>query len=469
MDRSKKRIAIIGSGITGLATAYRLKQIIDKEQLSIELMVLEATPRSGGSVFSMKMGEYYVDLGAESIDNRVGGGIAKAFIEEIGLAEKIEYSQNGKPDIFAFNKLYTLEYPTYKGIPAKRSDIWKNDILSFRGKLNYLRNSKSTSKTSKENMRIIDYLNRRVGKELAEYVGEPFFSKIYSSDVDKLGIQAANDPIVELEQKHGQLTEAIQDHPEWLDGSGNYMTFKNGLETLTNSLAEKLKDSIQYSKKVTEIKKSIEGTYIVDINKKEQVRVGAVIVATDAKAYADLFAESDFTEYFRSINRGSIGYILLGFPKGSVKKEPNGFGILSPRRNDSYISSVIWLNKKWDYLKDVSDELIGVHFGQGNEDIVMSLSNKQIEEAVLRDLGKMLGIKDEPLYKVIKRWPSAIPQFSAKHKENRENMFTFLSNDYPGVYLAGNGIDGFGIPSCIKQAEAVSQLALDHIKKQNSI
>lgn len=469
MDRAKKRIAVIGSGITGLTTAYRLKQLIDDENLPFELLVLEGSVRSGGSISSLKMGNHYIDVGAESIDNRIEGGTAREFIDELGLTDELEYSQNGKPDIFAFNKLYSLEFPTYKGIPVKKSDIWKYDILSFPGKLTYLRNARFSPDFSDEDVKIIDYFKKYMGKELTEYVAEPFFSKIYSSDVDKLGIRAVNDPIFDLGKKNEDLSKALKKNTEWLDGSGNYMTFKNGLETLTNTLTEKLKEHIQYSKKVTEIKKSIEGTYILDINQKEQVRVGSVVVATDVRAYNALFTDSDVTNYFREIEKGSIGYVLLGFSKGAVKKEPKGYGIISPRRNDSYISSINWLNKKWDYLKEIPDELISVYFGQGNEDIVMSLSNKQIEEAVRLDLEKMLGITEAPIYKLIKRWPNSIPQFTEKHEQNREKLFEYLHEDYPGMFLAGNGLDGFGIPSCIKQGEVVSRLALNHIKKQNGI
>lgn len=469
MDRSKKRIAVIGSGITGLTAAYRMKKIIEKEKLPFELMVLEGSIRSGGNILTMKMGEHHIDVGAASIDAREIGSEASELIDELNLTDKIEYSQNGKPDIFAFNKLYSLDGPTYKGIPAKRGDIWKYDILSFQGKLSYLRNTYLSSNKIKEDQKTSDFLSERLGLEFAEYVAEPFFTRTYSSEVEEMGIRATNEPIFSLEQEYGDLTKAIQEHPELWDGEGNYFTFENGIETLTNALIESLDEHIQLSKKVTEIKKSIEGTYILDINQKEQVRVGTVVVATEPKSYNNLFSDSDLNDYFRDIKMGSIGYVLLGFPKGAVTIHPKGYGLVSPRRNDSYITSVDWLNKKWKYLEDTEDELIGVHFGRGGEDIIMSLSNNQIEEAILKDLEKMLGITDEPLYRLVKRWPNSVPQFTVTHEEKRQELFNHLKENYPGVYLAGNGMDGFGIHSCIQQGEKVSISAINHLKRQNSI
>ena len=80
----------------------------------------------------------------------------------------------------------------------------------------------------------------------------------------------------------------IKHHPELLDGSGNYVTFQKGLAVLTDRLTEILKPHIQTSKKVFEIKEGTEGTYIIDINRKEQVRVGAICIATPVTEYSKL-------------------------------------------------------------------------------------------------------------------------------------------------------------------------------------
>lgn len=469
MDRSKKRIAVVGSGITGLTAAYRMKKLIEKENLPFELMVLEGSIRSGGNILTMKMGEHYVDVGAEAIDSRVADDSVGNLIEEVGLSNQIEYSRSGKLDVFAFNQMYSLEMSTYKGLPIKKGDIWKYDILSLQGKLAYLKRAYTKPKKVKEDIKISEYLRERFGDELVEYVAEPFFSNAYTSDIEEMGIRATREMFFEMEKEYGHFSKAIKDHPEWLDGNHKEWTFKQGLETLTNALTKELSEHIQYSKKVTEVKKSIEGTYILDINHKEQVRVGTVIVATDPASYYDLFTDSEWTDYFREVKTGSVGYVLFGFPKGSIVHKLSSYGFVSPRRNDSYILKATWLNKKWDYLSHVEEELIGVHFGRLGEDIVMSLSNSQIEEEIRSDLQKMLGIQEKPSYRLIKRWPNSLPQFTTQHEQKREGLIKHFGQDYPGVYLAGNGINGFGIPSCIRQGETISKKAINYLKKQNSI
>lgn len=462
MEKAKKRIAIIGSGITGLTAAYRLKQQIEKDNLSYEVIVLESSIRSGGKLYTMKFGDQYIDLGAESIDTRQPEAIE--LIEELNLIDQLEHSRNGKPDIFAFNKLYQLDCDTYKGIPVKRTDIWKYDLISFQGKLSFLKDTYFSRSEETAEVTTKKYFSQRIGEEVAEYVAEPFFSKIYSSDIDEIGIKGLNEPIVALEKEHGTLTKALETHPELKDGDGNYITFNQGLETLTKTLSEKVEATIRYSKKVTDIKKSINNTYIIDINKKEQLRVHSIIVATDSGAYNQIFSDIELSDYFKDIKMGSIGFVLFSFPKGSIKKAPQGNGVLSVRRNNSYIQSVVWLNKKWEHYANKDEELLGIYFGRSSDSIMMSLSNKQIEEAILKDLNKMLSINEKPNYRIIKRWPNAIPQFPVNHEEKTKNLNEFLSEKYPGVYLIGNGMNGFGINNCIKQANMAAHCVLDYLE-----
>lgn len=463
MERSKKRIAVIGTGITGLTVAYRLKKIIKEENLPLELLVLEGSIRSGGKIHTMKIGEDYLDIGAESIDIRTNHTMD--LIEELNLQKEVIRSQYGKQDIYAFNKLYHIENPSYNGIPAKRSDIWKYDILSFQGKISYLKDTYLSESEVHEKTSVMDYLTARIGSELTEYVAEPYFSEIYVTDMESTSIEVLNKQIVELEQQYGDLTKAIEANPNLLDGNGNQISFKQGLETLTKALLKEVKEHVLFSKKVTEIKKSIEDTYIIDINQKEQVRVGAVIVATDPSVYRELFNDPELIDYFKDIKTTSIGYSMFSFPKGTIKNEPQGNGVLCSRRNDSHISSIVWLNKKWENLKEKEEELIGVYFGRGNEEIMLSLSNKQIEELLLKDLERILGITEEPIYHVVKRWTNSYLKSSFKNQDEKPRLLDAIKNDYPGIYLVGNGVNGFGINSCIEQGNKVSEKVIAYLKK----
>lgn len=465
MERAKKRIAVVGGGITGLTTAYRIKEKLEKENLPFELIVLEGSLRIGGKIYTMKIEDRYVDLGAESIDIRYPEALD--LIRELQLKDQLVYNEGGKPDIFFFNRLYQLEYPSYKGIPIKRNDIWKDKLLTFGGKLDSYFSLMTPFKPLKKDMSLSDFLKRRIGEELTEHVVEPFFSKIYASDLDEMGIRASKENIYSLEQNYGKLSKGLADHPELVDGSGNYVTFKKGMSVLTKRLEDILKPHIQYSKKVLEIKKGIEGTYVIDINRKEQVRVGAVCIATPNTEYTKLIQHKEINDIFSQVRTASIGYILFSFSKDAIKNMPQGYGVVAPRRSDSFVTSIVFLDKKWPSLKVSDDVLIGVSFGRKGEDLLVSLSNKEIEEPILKDLELMLGITEKPKFKIVKRWPNAIPQYTVKQEEHIEKITDLLNTDLPGIYIAGNGLEGFGINHCVRQGNRVAEQIVEYIKEQN--
>lgn len=465
MERAKKRIAIIGGGITGLTTAYRVKQKLEKENLPFELILLEGSLKIGGKIYTINADERYLDMGAESIDVRYPEALA--LIKELGLENQLIYSEGNKPDIFFYNQLHQLNYPTFKGIPIKKRDIWKDKLLTIHGKLASYKSWFFSAKKVEKDIETGPYLKKHFGDEMVEHIIEPFFTKIYASDLDRMGIKASKELLYELEMKYGSLTKGLKHHPELIDGSGNYITFQKGLSVLTEALEENLKPYIKYRKKVLEIKKNEQNTYVLDINHKEQVRVGAICIATPITEYAKLIQHSEIEEVFNKVDTASIGYIIFSFSKEAIKNEPKGFGIVTPRRNDSFVTSIIFLNKKWPTLNKSEDVLIGVSFGRNGEDILVSLSNKEIEETILKDLEIILGITEKPLSRVIKRWPNAIPQYTISQEEEMKQIESLLRKEFPGVYIAGHGLSGFGINQCIKQGNHVGEQLVEYMKKQN--
>ena len=463
MKRSKKRIAVIGSGITGLTAAYRIKKKIEEENLPFELLVLESSATSGGNIFTMELGKYFFDLGVNSIDTRQGEALN--LIEELGLKEKLMYSRNGKEDLYLFNKLYHFDFPTYKGLPNKLSNIWKYDCLSLNGKLAFLRDAYLPVQPKSKKKVLESFLKQRIGKEMTEHIAEPYFSKINVGDIARIGIGNIKEPLSTLVKKHGSITKSIAHHPELLDTDGNYATFEKGLQVLTNKLADELKGYIDYNRKVTNIKADVQGTYVIDINHTHQVRVGAIIVASGPSSYPNLFEDEQLEDWFSETNVTSVGHLLFSFPHGSIKRMPKGFGILTPRRSNTYVTSIHLLNRKWSFYGN-DKEYVSVSFGRKGESYLMSLSNKQLEESILKEVQEILEISADPLFRIVKRWPNSVPQYTEFSNDTNKQISEYFDREYPGIYLGGNGFDGYGISQCIKQANEMSERAIHHIKQK---
>lgn len=63
MSDGKKHVVIIGGGITGLAAAFYMEKEIKEKNLPLELTLVEASPRVGGKIQTVKKDGYIIERG----------------------------------------------------------------------------------------------------------------------------------------------------------------------------------------------------------------------------------------------------------------------------------------------------------------------------------------------------------------------------------------------------------------------
>jgi oxygen-dependent protoporphyrinogen oxidase len=87
------------------------------------------------------------------------------------------------------------------------------------------------------------------------------------------------------------------------------------------------------------------------------------------------------------------------------------------------------------------------------------LSDGDLVEATQRDLGRLLGIKGEPLLSHITRYPESLPQYGLGHLDLVDEIDERVAA-YPGLALAGNAYRGIGVPDCVRSGEAAAAAVL---------
>ena len=86
-----KRVAIIGGGIAGLAAAHRIAELAKEKSLSIELTLLEATQRLGGSIATERIGDFLVEAGPDSFITEKPWALR--LCERLGLTSRLISTQ----------------------------------------------------------------------------------------------------------------------------------------------------------------------------------------------------------------------------------------------------------------------------------------------------------------------------------------------------------------------------------------
>jgi oxygen-dependent protoporphyrinogen oxidase len=65
-----------------------------------------------------------------------------------------------------------------------------------------------------------------------------------------------------------------------------------------------------------------------------------------------------------------------------------------------------------------------------------------------------MGNLPEPSFTHVTRYLRSIPQPTLGHAERLQRVATHLKRT-PGLHLIGSGVDGVGIPDCIRQARSL--------------
>ena len=61
-----RRIVVIGGGIAGLAAAHHLVELNKEKSLGLDIKLLEASPRLGGTIATERIGDFLVEAGPDS-------------------------------------------------------------------------------------------------------------------------------------------------------------------------------------------------------------------------------------------------------------------------------------------------------------------------------------------------------------------------------------------------------------------
>lgn len=104
-----QQVAVVGAGIAGLTTAYRL------QRAGIAVEVFEARDRPGGRIWTYQDGVSYEELGGKFLDDGSEGIEIKALIHELGL-EEVSYYISSSKIYYSEGKAYNY-YDLYAHAP----------------------------------------------------------------------------------------------------------------------------------------------------------------------------------------------------------------------------------------------------------------------------------------------------------------------------------------------------------------
>jgi oxygen-dependent protoporphyrinogen oxidase len=442
-----KKVVIVGGGISGLAVAYLL---LEKKK-NLDITVLESDNRAGGKIWTDKAEGYLCEKGANGfLDNKPR---TLELCKSLGI-EPVRSNENSKKRfIYLKGKLNAL--------PESAPSFIKSGLLSWSCKLRIL--LEYNAPRGPEDETVADFIIRRLGKEALERLIDPMCSGIYAGDPYKMSIKSCFARIKELEQEYGGLIKALLaikkqkklqqkasgDTKVSVAPGGTLTSFYNGAQTITDALAEKLKDRLHLGVQVHGISRE-RGAYQL-YTSKETIEADIVILASPSYATAEILKDldSEISKILSDIPYPHVSVVCFGYKKEKIGNPLNGFGFLVPHIEGRKILGSLWDTSIFPNRASEGYALLRTMVGGAKSPEMALLDDDKIISMVFDELKPILSFKTEPDLIRIYRWDKAIPQYLLGHSKRLVSIEERLRS-HPGLYLTGNAYKGIGINDCVE-------------------
>jgi len=295
-------------------------------------------------------------------------------------------------------------------------------------------------------------------------VGQPMIAGVYSGDPEKLSMRSTMPRFCRAEETVGSVIRGLH-APKEVRGPrySLFMSFKNGMRTLTDALAAALPPgTLRTGFKTASIERDgAGGTWTVCSDKGESLTADALCLAVSARVSSHLLrpVAPELSALLARIRYESVATLNLAFDEDAFDHPLDAFGFVVPRTEKLSLMACTFLHRKFSGRAPKGKALLRAFVGGAFGRETFLLPDAALEQAVLADLERLLGLRKKPLFLMLQRYPDALPQYEVGHADLLERIGS-LSGRLDGLALTGSSYRGTGMPDCIRDAETCAENTL---------
>ncbi|HZY79348.1 MAG TPA: protoporphyrinogen oxidase [Cyclobacteriaceae bacterium] len=400
MDLRRRRIAVIGGGISGLSLALQLKRSGN------EVVLFEASSQPGGKIGTIYKDGFELDLGPVTC---VETPALKELLKRLDLGGEITTASaaSSMRYIYSRNKLRRIE--------ASPIGILKSSLLPVRGRLAFFKSI--FAKRGDEDESVAVFAKRRFGEQAYQKLFNPVLNGVYAGNSEKLSARST------LKSFNNRKRRKI-------------ISLKGGLRRLIEAITLQLGGAILTNTTVTAINKTEDGVKVCHTY--GSYEFDKVYITTPAFVTANLIKELE--QPLKQVHYSSVTQVYCEVVPGETKFE--GFGFLVPSEERMSLLGAVCVSNVFPN-KAPDDRTLFVLFIGGDRPYPFTATvesaieefNKILKPALCRTLH-------------VQRWDKGIPQFYVGHDDIVAALKEF-ENKNPNICISGNYLTGVAVGDCV--------------------
>jgi len=466
-DGRGPHVAVVGGGIAGLSAAWTLLG------LGARVTLLEAE-HPGGKLRTVAFAGRPLEEGPDAFLARVPD--ATRLAREVGIGDQLVAPATGRAFVQVDGTLVPLPSAQVLGVPAD-PDAADLAAMLTPAEITRLRSDcdePGPPPAPGDDPTIGAFIRSRLGDAVAERLVGPLVGGINAGDIDALSLAAVTpqlDRLARLADEPSLVRAAARMRAAAATSGPVFFAPAGGMAALVDATVAAIVHAggeIHDDVAVRSLER-LERSWRVVADEPRRTGVAtemtfeadAIVLATPAPVSGSLIQDHAPTagSHLGSIPHASVAIATFAFEPASVPRAADGSGFLVPRTEGTLTTAASWLSTKWERLApDHGDGtfLIRVSAGRADDRRIAELDDAALLDRLADELGRVMGA-DAPVARRLRRWPSALPQYTPGHLDRIAAIEADLASLTPPVAVAGCALRGVGIPASIASGRLAAE------------